>query len=208
MTIDIQVLSVADISTSNNVLDVGQVDRGTLSAASFLVVGKLKVSLVDTLGFLFDLVSLKTQRYEIWLFLGNSAWQPDTRIVRYHKLWGALRLRGVEILGGSDSQELAVEGGGGVKFFGAVRLSKSSIVSAINAISDERCSYIVALPDEAEVKTILEVGWSGDIAKDVDFLYYICEKNSLIFKAVGAFDDFERGFVSVATPSVMRQFLS
>jgi hypothetical protein len=208
MTIEIQILSTPDISVDNEVINLHRTHTsagGVLSAASFLVAGSSRDSLVFVLDFICEIITKKIPEYEVWLFLGNSAWQPDTRIVRYRKLWEALKSRGLEILGGSRSQEIVVEADGKLKFFGALRLSEQSVGTVVNALLDERCSYIAALPKEFDIQSALEVGWSGGVTGDSDFLYHVCESEGLLFKRVGEFDDCDKGFVSIGLPGLIEQ---
>lgn len=59
--------------------------------------------------FIWKLIAEKLSGYDVLLFIGDSAWQPDTRVVRYRKLWRVLSYRGGEIVGGSHPQESIVE---------------------------------------------------------------------------------------------------
>ncbi|MGH8386399.1 MAG: hypothetical protein ACRESJ_13020 [Pseudomonas sp.] len=211
MTIDIKVVSTPDISVANDIINphrAGEDFRSVMSAASFLVAGASSTSMAGVLSFVYSLIDEKLPGYDIWLFLGNSAWQPDTRIIRYRELWGGLKFRGSEISGSSNSQVSVVEAHGKLKFFGALRISKLSISNVVEVIVDERCSYIVATPKALEIKRILEVGWSGNMVEDFGFCCCICEKSGLLFKQVGEFDDDEWGFVSVGSPKIMEKLLS
>lgn len=210
MTIDIKTMSTPDISVANDVINPlwgGEGCRSVLSATSFLVAGASKTSLVSVLRFIHSQVVKRLPGYDFWLILGNSAWQPDTRIVRYRKLWGALKFRGGEVLGGSDSQESIVESNERLKFFGALRLSELSITTVVDVIVDERCSYIVATPKIFELKRIIDVGWSGSVVEDFSLCCYVCEGSGLLFKQVGEFDDNERGFLSIGSPEIMKKLL-
>lgn len=211
MTIDIQVGRTPDISITNDVINphwAGDYFRSELSAASFLAADASSTSLAGVLSFIYSLIDKKLPEYDVWLLLGNSAWQPDTRIVRYRKLWGALKFRGSEISGGSDSQESIVEAHEKLKFFGALRLSEQSIANVIDVIINERCSYIAATPRAFAFKRILDVGWSGRVAEDFSLCCHICEENGLLFKQVGEFDDHEWGFISIGLPEIMEKLLS
>jgi hypothetical protein len=211
MTIDIQVVSTPDISVANDVINPRWTEEGfrsALSAASFLVADTSSTSLASVLSFIYSLIGKKLPGYDAWLFLGNSAWQPDTRVVRYRKLWGALKFRGCVIPNGSDSQESVVEAYGKLKFFGALRLSELSSTTVIGVLMDERCSYIAATPKTFEVKRILDVGWSGRVTEDFCLFSHMCEENGLLFKQVGEFDDRERGFISIGSQELMKKLLS
>ncbi|WP_238349070.1 hypothetical protein [Pseudomonas poae] len=212
MTIDIKIVSAPDISVANDVINLhraGENHRSALSAASFLVDYASNTSVAGVLRFIFSLIVKSLPEYNVLLLVGNSAWQSDTRVVRYRKLWGGtLKFRGSEILGGSDPRESIVASHGKLKFFCALRLSELSIGTVVDVIIDERCSYIVATPKSFDIEPILDVGWSGSLAEDFSLCGRICEEKGLLFKQVGEFDDHEWGFVSVGSPEILKKLLS
>lgn len=200
MTADIKVTIAPDLLVSNEVFNTRcarKREGGLLSVASFLTAGASSDSVSLVLNYLYGLIEKKFPDYDLWFFMGSSAWQPDTRIVRHRKLWGALKSRGYEVVGGSHSQEYIVEAEGKIKFFGALRLSKLSIETVASVLEAERCSYVAALPKGFDVQIALDKGWSGDVEEDLSFHYLLSEKQGLLFKKVGEFDDGERGFISV-----------
>lgn len=210
MTIEIRIVTTPDVSVANEVVNLSYAQGhkgGALSATSFLYAGPSGRYLVDVLSFIFNLVSKKAPENDIWIFVGNSSRQPDTRIVRYRKLWGALKSRGLEILGGSNAKEITVDVDGGVKFFAALLLSEQSIESVVKVLLGERCSYILVLPKDVDAQAALEKGWSGDMSEDLSFYYYICGIRGLVFKRIGEFDDCEWGFLAIGSPDSMRALL-
>ena len=78
----------------------------------------------------------------------------------------------------------------------------------MNAIEDERCSSIVALPQRVDIQDALALGWSGDVTEDLTFHYCVHEKKGSVFKQVGEFDGCERGLISVGPPNVIKKLLS
>lgn len=210
MTTDIKVASAPDLLVSNDVFNIRCAKKREgwgLSVASFLTAGTSSESVSSVLSYLYELTEKKLPSYDLWFFIGNSAWQPDTRIIRHRKLWGPLKFRGYEVVGGSNSQECIVEAEGKIKFFGALHLSKLSIETVANVLEGERCSYVVALPSGFDVKVILDKGWSGDIEEDLSLCCLISESQGLLFKRIGDFDDGERGFISIGLSGVINVFL-
>ncbi|WP_335945380.1 hypothetical protein [Pseudomonas sp. G166] len=210
MTTDIKVESAPDLLVNNEVFNIRcarKREGEVLSVASFLTAGASCELVSSVLNYLYELIEKKLPDYDLWLFIGSSAWQPDTRIVRHRKLWGALKSRGYEIVGGSNSQEYIVEEEGKIKFFGALRLSKMSIGTVANVLEAERCSYVIALPKGFNVQVALDKGWSGDVEEDLSFHYLLSEKQGLLFKKVGEFDDGERGFITVGSSELIRVLL-
>lgn len=210
MTIEVQILIAPDISVSNEVINLSyraDTPSRVLSAASFLAADSSNASLNIVLGFICKTIENKIPSYEVWLFISSSTWQSDTRVVRYRGLWGALKLRGVDVPGGVNSQEILVEQGGRLKFYGAQYLPDFSIKSVANAVLSERCSYIVVLPKNVDIQSSLKVGWTGDASEDLEFINCICDKGGLVFKKVGEFDDREWGFVCIGFPEALEIIL-
>ncbi|WP_245399228.1 hypothetical protein [Pseudomonas syringae] len=210
MTTDIRVSSTFDVSKENEIINISRAviaERVVLSAASFSTSLKAQKPLGRVLKFIYKLIDEKFSHYDLWLFLGNSATQPDTRVVRHKKLWGALKSRGFDIPGSSEVAETMIEVGGGVKFFGAVCLSEYSIAIVADVIVDERCSYFAALPKNFNFQRSLDKGWTGEISKDFDCLHCVSKAGGIVFKRVGEFDDAERGFVAIALPEVIKELL-
>jgi hypothetical protein len=212
MTIDIRVVSVPDIFVDNEVINLGRVrqqEGSVLAGASWSVVGvPAHDALLSTLRFVYGLIGEKLHNYIVWLFIGNSAWQPDTRIVRYRKLWGALAARGMEISNTFDKQEVMCESDGKLKFFGVAQLSELSIRSAAKVIFEERCTYLVALPSSTGPGDFLGIGWSGDLVEDSKFINGLAEYDGLLIKRFGEFDDEERGLVAIGRPELVKLLIS
>jgi hypothetical protein len=208
MTTDVEIVSASDLFVLNEVFNVGDVvtDK-SLSVAKFSVVGSSSYSVSVVLNFVYGLIENKYPEHDLWVLLGSSAWQPDTRIVRHRKLSGALKSRGLEIAGGSDWQEHAIEAEGKIRFFGGLCFSELSINTVADVLEKERCSYIVALPKSFDVMSLLNRGWLGELKGDLDFLDAISKRGGLAFKKVGAYDDGERGFLFVGLPDVMENLL-
>ncbi|EPN50953.1 hypothetical protein A244_18343 [Pseudomonas syringae pv. actinidiae ICMP 18807] len=210
MTTDIRIASTFDISKGNEIINLARefnVGGVVLSAASYSVSTEVKKPLAFVLTFIYKAIVGKFPHYDVWLFLGNSATQPDTRMVRYKRLWGALRSRGFDIPGSNEFLEAMVEVSGGLKFFGAVLLSELSIETVADVVIDERCSYIVALPKKINVLNALDMGWSGEMSKDFERLRCVSKKKGIVFKRVGEFDDDERGFTAIALPKIIKELL-
>lgn len=91
MTADIKVESAPDLLVNNEVFNIRcarKREGEVLSVASFLTAGASCELVSSVLNYLYELIEKKLPDYDLWLFIGSSAWQPDTRIVRHRKLWG------------------------------------------------------------------------------------------------------------------------
>lgn len=199
--------STVDVTEENHVYNISKdsLPEGiTISAGSWLLSGKHHEARIRTLSFIFDLIETKTPEFDIWFFLGDSAWQDDTRIIRHKRLWRRLEYRGFQILGSSDTYEEFVKNGNKVKFFGAKLLSVTSIQSVIKVMTTESCSYIVAISRDIDINVILQVGWSNGDSFDGELLKLIVKNKGILFKVVGKFDDRESGFVGLGAPSLIK----
>jgi hypothetical protein len=67
------------------------------------------------------LIEFKFTKHDWFIFLGSSAWQQNTRIIRHRKLREALKCRGLEIAEGGGWQEHAIEAEGKIRFFGGLK---------------------------------------------------------------------------------------
>lgn len=211
MTTPIKVESTVDIFSANNVMNFTQVsDKGlALGGATWLTSGVSHLESVTTvLRFVYDLILNNLRSDKFWLLIGSSTWQQDTRIVRHKKLWGALKARGIEIAGGKDAKEIALESQGKIKFFGAICLTESSLESVAKAIAEEQCAYLVASSEKSTIHDVLEVGWLGDFRDDTYLRAFAAEHDVVLFKRIGEFDDPERGLAAIAKPQILAKLLS
>ncbi len=207
MTIDIRVDSASDLSVDNEVMYLSRAHLPpgkTLAGASWLVTFRPKhEALLAVLRLLFDLIKKRFPSYDVWFLIGDSALQPDNRISRYYRLWKSLRRGEIEISHASCTQEVMRELEGGLKFFGAKKISELSIESVVNALLQERGTYLIALPNSSrpkEIQEILGCGWSGFIERDQAVVARLFENHGLLLVRVGDFDDPERGVVVTCTP--------
>lgn len=209
MITDVKVLFVGDVFVDNELIDFWRLGNSYgqgLSAAGFSCRNSINVLNV-VLEYVLERFDKVLPDYKFWFLVGNSAWQPDTRIIRYRRLWGGLKSQGIEIKGGSHLQEHVVEGAQGLKFFGAVCISEASISGVVSAISVERCSYLVMLPNGFDVGEVLSTGWSGNMREDFDFINCVCSKNGIVIGKFGDFDDEEKGLVAIGFPILIKQLL-
>lgn len=212
MTTDIRVVSALDLFVDNEVMNLGRrhLPKGnTLAGVCWYVVDiSACEALLSVLRFVYGMIGKKIPGYRMWLLVGNSAWQPDTRIVRYRKLWGALAARGIEISHASGMQEVMCESQGKLKFFGAAQLSELSVGSVAKVLLEERCTYVVVLPSSIGPEDILSIGWSGELAEDSEVIASLIKCDGLLIKRFGEFDDEERGLVSVGQPELIKLLVS
>ena len=197
MTTKVAVTIAKDAFSDNDVIHLGRsVEEGEckLTVISWLVKVREESALLQVFKGLYKMLQERLPDYDVWLLVGTSAWQPDTRITRYRRLWGALKLRGLEVLCGNDFKEFVVEGGSGIKFYGAAALTLSSASSVINIILNERCSYFACFPKGCDVDRLLKGGWSGEVVSDLSFICRVASSNGFVLKSVGEFDDVEWGF--------------
>ena len=214
MITDIRSASAEDLSVDNEVMNFRRAplpESNTLAGASWstLVISSSPYeALLSVFRFVYSLIEKKLPDYEIWLLIGDSLWQRDTRIVRYYKLWGGLKARGIEILHASHAQVVMLEAEGKLKFFGATQLSELSAGSAVKVLLEEHCTYLVALPRHLEPQDILGIGWSGRFAEDSSVIAYISKSGGLLLKRIGEFDDEDIGLAAIGQPELVKALLA
>ncbi|MCL1092085.1 hypothetical protein L2744_21295 [Shewanella profunda] len=207
MITDIQMVSAPDLSVANSVMNFRDVTFPvglSLAGTCWSIIGSPPAeSLKTVLRFVAKKVKHQMPDVSMWLLIGHSAWQPDTRIVRYHKLWGSLKARGVDIPLGECPQEFLLESDGRLKYFGALRLSEVSIESVAQLLLREHCAYLALVPNHTELAQVLKYGWSGDLFEDFSLLSCISKAHGLLLKKIGEFDDKEWGILAMGEPSVL-----
>lgn len=208
LTTEIKITSTMDASEQNEVFSLGKagIHVGcTLAAIAWLCsVQNINESRLIVLRSILSLIVSKLVGFKIWLLVGNSAWQPDTRMIKHRGLWKALKTRGVEVSHFTDTFEKMHESYEGLKFFGAKLISELSAESVVQTIAEEHCAYILALPKDVGIRDLLSKGWKVDGGFDTGVLEFIIENDGLVLKAVGEFDDIESGFVGIAKPVLVK----
>lgn len=211
MTINIKTTSTMDVSKNNDAYNIGENKLPTntkVAACSWLLSSKTHLEArLAILRVIFNLIIMQAPKLQLWCFVGDSAWQDDTRIIRHKKLFKRLKSRGAEVTHATEFYECMQECEGKLKFFGASLLSELSIESVVEMIAEEPCSYLVAMADGFDVSAAIQSGWDTNDFVDRDLLSYVVENNGLIFKVVGEFDDPESGFIGLGAPELIKKLV-
>lgn len=147
--------------------------------------------------------------HELWLFIGNDCWQPDTKIVRHRKLWGYMRGQGIGFAGSCESAiQKIVESDCGVKFFGALKVGCLKPNEIFEIINNWECAYMAFLPIGVDVSNLLDSGWEGNLREDCKFVRDIVDLNGVLLKKVGWFDDAEIGVLAISSAENINAFRS
>ncbi|RON99330.1 hypothetical protein BK674_17985 [Pseudomonas moraviensis] len=209
MITEIKILRENDLSVPNQILNLNGDDgncRLKLSTAKFIASAKPYEALRAVFDFIHQRVVKNMPGYAAWLLLSNSAWQPDTRIVKYLGLWGGLKSQGIEVPQGHSIMH-TIERDGKLKFFGGVRVSDLSDGTILEAFLSERCSYVAIVPMDLDMKQALFNGWSGKLWEDLMLCEYVAEGNGLLMARVGEFDDLYNGVVGVGERHMLDKLL-
>lgn len=205
MTIKVEVNFSPDLSVSDEVMHV-QVEEKfrwkSISAASFSIAGRNESELHALLLCLWDALIITNSSCDFWLCIGNNAWQPDDRIVRYRKLWKALRSKDIDFQEQCKSKEHCIESESGVKYFGAIKLEKETLDSMTKAFLYDKCMYIVVLPTDVNIDDVIASGWVGTLNMDIDFIGKVLASSGCVLKKTGEFDDREQGFILMGNTKV------
>lgn len=208
MTINgIEMDSSKDLFSPNKVMNLPKAksENLKLSGVSWVSARSFKNdSLSDVLEIAFHQIFRNVQSYEIWVLVGTSSWQPNTAMVKYRQLWGALKLRGFRIAqNGIEVKSKTIEIDGRLKFFCAAKIREVDVADVSQLLREERCAYIVALPRNLDVSSLLDFGWSGDLQDDMKFISDVVALGGIVVKKIGEFDDSEQGVVAIGSPVVI-----
>ena len=208
MTTDIKTAIAQDLFVKNEVMNfdrVASLAAKPLAGKGWQAVGSSPhEALLLVLRLVLTLMKEKLPHLELWLIAGTSAWQPNTRVVRYYKLWAALKARGLDIPTDSPSMdEVLVESDRGLKFFGAIKLSEFAQDSIAQALLEEHCTYLAAMPGHVSPSALLKIGWSGELSGDATLIDFLAEADGLLLKQTGEFEAHERGVVAIGRPSLV-----
>lgn len=212
MTINIRVEAAENLFTKNEVINFAQAaapSTNAVAGASWVVDGSSYEAFLLVFNHVLTLVKSRLPDHELWLLVGSQVWQPDTRVVRYYKLWDGLRRRGLKIPDNKQSiEEVMIESQGKLKFFGAAKLFEFAVEEAARILFEEHCAYVVAWPSGLPVHTLLEHGWSSDARPDLEFISRSADSDALLLKKIGEFDDPERGLLAMGRQPVVNALFS
>jgi hypothetical protein len=206
MITKIKIETTEDISKPNAVFNVEKklLSDHPVAACSWLLPTTNRCeTAASILKIIFNKTKAITPRLNFWCLVGDSAWQSDTSIIRHKKLWKRLQNRGVEISHFSESYEEALEENAKIKFFGAKLFSEFSISSVARLVVEEHCSYLLALPENIDIKLALKKGWNDSSLIDEDLLRYALSNCGFLLKSIGEFDDLENGFVGFGSHNLI-----
>lgn len=200
-----------DVSKENEAYNIGKEklpEHTRIAAGSWLSSsGSHYDARLCVLKLIFNLIMDRFPKFTFWYFVGDSAWQDDTRIIRHKGLWKGLHSRGIDVTHSSESCEEMLESDGKLRFFGAKTISELSIESVVKALAEEHCSYLIALPEGTDIKAALRSGWDVFDGFDKSLLKYVMKNKGLIFKVVGEFDDPQSGFVGLGEPELVKKLV-
>lgn len=209
MTIEIKIQSSPDAFANNALIALKrEMFCGGVALAASEWTTERTVSadaFLGVLGFVFARATQRLEGYGIWLLTGDTAWQTDTRIVRYRKRFNALKMRGIDFETIPDRFEWEIESAGKLKFFGVVRLDQSVLPLVQLAMTPRSCTYIVALPHGREQNIPRSSAWSGQWNEDSHLVEMIGDSNGIAFQRTGFFDDREVGLLALGSPTALEK---
>ncbi|AXV75255.1 hypothetical protein CJO75_23465 (plasmid) [Ralstonia solanacearum] len=212
MTIDVKIQFSQDALLEKRIflLDRKAFPEGlTLAAAEWEAE---RLASMDSLGAVLELVREKISEalgsYDLWLLLGHTAWQDDSRIVHHRKLFGSLKYQGVDFGEGAEIIESMVEQGGRIKFFGAVKLADTNVGAALKTMQVGSCTYLVAKDRSSNWPFPLSTGWLGRWNQDADLICDVVGNGGILLRRFGFFDDPEIGLQALGPPDILRKVAS
>jgi len=141
-----------------------------------------------------------------WLLVGQSAWQQDTRITRYKRLWPGLSGYDPDRHREASVFEFCLERPGAIRFYGMFKIDEFQSDYASEFFVGESCAYCVAIPDEVDLSPLVANGWSGDLLSDRKLIKLLVSRGAVVVKFFGGFDDVEAGCVIFCSPGLVSIF--
>lgn len=211
MTTDLKLLSSTDVFREN---DIVRLERSAFPADIRLSAAEWSVerrghpdAFLLVLNFVLGQVMDRLGDYDLWLLTGDSAWQTDTRIVRYRKRFNSLKMRGIDFEAMSDRSESMIEQDGKLKFFGVVRFDVSVFSTVPLTMTPGACTYIVAKPKSNPWEFPLSAGWAGKWNDDGQMIAAIAAIGGIAFQRFGFFDDPQVGLIAIGSPDVLERIV-
>lgn len=214
MTTSVEVLRAGNIFEENAVLRVGalpDMSEVVLSAVTWsLTESPVQDAHVVGVEQAMEAIAGQSTAYKAYLLAAHSVPQPDTRIVRYRKLWSSLSARGLDVPG-EDLCEFVLEVEGGLRGFGLRRLANDEIAKAVTVIEHERASFLMIAPRQSEglLKKLTEKGWPDIEQKPLpEILVTVVETKAILLLLSGSFDDRTAGAIAIALPEALGELIT
>jgi hypothetical protein len=149
-----------------------------------------------------------------WLFLAHGAWQPNTRIVRHHRLRGGFTIpHQFDVL--TKAQDIEIESIEGLRYATAVKLDEATLPMALKIIRREKTSSFILLSDvdrdwSGQTKQLFEVTFPDNINGPQtriswpSLIISLCPQNQLLIKANGSKDDGELSLRIIGLTPIVR----
>lgn len=202
-TINIEANFTADVSKKN---DVYNIDKTRLPAGCkigavswFTRSSDHAADVRRVFSFVCGTLLEKIPDYDIWLLIGDSAWQEDNRIARYKKKKEGAKWFGLEAKEESNLKEYAIVDKSLVKHFLTARLSDIIFQSAAASFYEWKCVYLMVVPIATKLDAIMDFHWSGaNIGPfDEDLMRLAGLERGILIKSFHGFSDSECGFVGI-----------
>lgn len=102
VTIEIKVRLIEDVFTKNDLAGLDRSTYGktiTLSVADWIAKrAPQDAALSEVLHFVYGAIREHMGGHVLWLLVGDTSWQNDTRIVQYRKKFNSLKAQGIEMV--------------------------------------------------------------------------------------------------------------
>lgn len=100
----------------------------------------LKLNLFQESNFVIDY--LNEHNYKYWLFITDTVWQDNSRIIQYKKLWKRFPTINKQFT--RKSSELKKVFDGKVKYSGMIEIDETNLLGALNILQMQQSSIMIA----------------------------------------------------------------
>ncbi|CAG2153655.1 hypothetical protein CUPL110328_25460 [Cupriavidus plantarum] len=165
--------------------------------------GNATAALLASIHYVNDVFRRSGVFRDLFVLIGDSTWQPNTRVVRHLGATGRRRPGGIDFGSPPEVTGLVENEEAGLKFFGMTKISADALDKLPAVLTAGACCYLVALPSDEHWRPSLEEGFSGDWRADFALISAIAEHGGILMRRVGFFDDPEIGLEGIADAAVL-----
>jgi hypothetical protein len=151
-----------------------------------------------------------------WLFVAHGAWQPDTRIVRYNKLWKQL-VKGYNLRSDQISDEIEIKGESGLRYALSCRLGEDTFSSGLRILQNRSSAIILSnrndMASEQSVQRFFSIAFplrKGVPDNSIDWAALVsayCPNGEIVVGPISGFDDREHSHYMIGLPNQLDFFI-
>ena len=133
----------------------------------------------------------------VTIYIQLSGDQPDTRLIRYKKTWGLLKIRGYDVDFMSNKKDYIFNSGKGLTLAGTASFDISSLSKLLELIKDEKKIFFAIAP----------LGNNGlemaSIKSELEWMNNFWSLNGIVFLTLGLLDEMDCEVVALGKDTII-----